>query len=239
MAGDPAAAKKARAALLLETLERLRVRCPEAARPDDLEDYCRFLTLKVAAKDWYASLLSPPLVVDKIWHAHLLDTLAYEEACAAMGVPRDVRILHHDPNGAVDAVARAARQQRALAHYSACWGPPPGGNWGDDRHGAAKRSAPAAASPEDRRRSPRSRITEPAQISLKAVTLEGEEQLFMCKTNTQFAQLFTIICRHFQLDPKEIQVLYEGSRLIPYLTPQDYDMEDGDIIDIMMQQTGC
>ncbi|KAL1499659.1 hypothetical protein AB1Y20_011856 [Prymnesium parvum] len=56
MAGDPAAAKKARAALLSETLERLRVRCPEAARPDDLEDYCRFLALKVAAKDWYELL---------------------------------------------------------------------------------------------------------------------------------------------------------------------------------------
>ena len=111
--------------------------------PTDLDDYRRFLALKVAAQDWYASLLSPPAVVDRIWHAHLLDTLGYEETCAAIGVPSDVRIIHHNPNGGNDAAARAARLERSLKYYKEAFGAPPPVSVGR----AAAFSAPAAPAP--------------------------------------------------------------------------------------------
>ena len=75
-----AAAAAAHKLLQAQPLDALQARCCHTpADLDDLEDYRRFLALKVAAQDWYASILSPPSSVDRIWHAHLLDTLGYED----------------------------------------------------------------------------------------------------------------------------------------------------------------
>mmetsp|Transcript_1603 Transcript_1603/g.1962 ORF Transcript_1603/g.1962 Transcript_1603/m.1962 type:complete len:84 (-) Transcript_1603:182-433(-) len=76
---------------------------PKARVAADLKDYRRFFALKVEAQDWHAALISPPVLVDRIWHSHLLDTLAYEEACKNMGMPQSVRVIHHDPDGGLDA----------------------------------------------------------------------------------------------------------------------------------------
>jgi hypothetical protein len=149
---DRSVALSAHAALGGTSFVALRARCPEARVAADLEDYRRFLALKVAAQDWHASLISPPVLVDLIWHSHLLDTLAYEEACKNMGVPQSVRVIHHNPDGGLDAGQRAARRQRALQYYRQAFGTPPGGNWGDDRKRAAPPAAAAAAAATDRKR---------------------------------------------------------------------------------------
>ena len=77
------------------SLNRLPRRCPEAST--HLEEYRRFLALKVASHDWYDSLISPSRIVETIWCAHLLDTFAYAETCSEIGVPPSVRIIHHNP----------------------------------------------------------------------------------------------------------------------------------------------
>ena len=80
------AAIAARAALdadaIAPTLNLLRQSVQNVSTAE-FEDYMRFLSLKVAANDYHAALLSPPRSVDRIWHEHLLDTIAYEEICAA------------------------------------------------------------------------------------------------------------------------------------------------------------
>jgi len=101
-----------------EGIQSLKRRCPEARQTANLEDYLRFLALKVGACDYHAALLSPPLVVDTIWHAHLLDTLHYEELCSTLGVPASVRVLHHNPEGGLDATACDARLERAKQLYT-------------------------------------------------------------------------------------------------------------------------
>ena len=237
MAPDSRAAKKARRALPAEALEGLRARCPEAARPEDLEDYCRFLALKVAAKDWYASLLSPPVVVDKIWHAHLLDTLAYEEACAAMGVPRDVRIIHHNPGGGLDAVARAQRQQRALQHYKACWGAPPGGNWGDDRKRAA---GPSPAGEHMRRNQHNNDPGGEHSINLKVVMAQdGNEVYFKCKMTTPLQKLMHAFCHREGVSMSSVKFFFDNQRIMAEWTPSQLGMEDGDVIDVLREAQGC
>jgi hypothetical protein len=100
------AARAARGKLSTEHFSSLQRRCPEAREPAVLEGYIHFLALKVACSDYFAGLLSPPLKVDAVWHAHLLDTLHYEETCTLLGVPASIRVIHHNPDGGDDAKAR-------------------------------------------------------------------------------------------------------------------------------------
>ena len=54
-----ATARSAFAAIAEESFDGLTERCSHVVSPTDLDDYRRFLALKVAAQDWYASLLCP------------------------------------------------------------------------------------------------------------------------------------------------------------------------------------
>ena len=67
--------------------------------------YKQFLVLKAENDDFDATKMSPPPVVDQMWHLHILDTRHYADSCLqAFG-----RVMHHDPDGSVDLAARAAR----------------------------------------------------------------------------------------------------------------------------------
>lgn len=253
-----AAARQALTNMPHDSLERLQARC--AAGPVGkalMQDYCRFLALKVAAQDWYASLLSPPVEVDQIWHTHLLDTLNYEEFCAAIGVPQDVRIIHHDPEGGTDAIARAARQQRSLNYYKQVWGEPKGAKWGDDRKRAAVAQNPAPAKrpattpspepsplPQAAARATRSGGAKkisgpPPMINLKVVTQDGNEVCFKMTITTQLAKLMHAFCNRQGVKMGSVRFLYAGYRIFDVQTPNDLAMQDGDVIDVVVEQRGC
>ena len=56
-----------------------------AARANDvLAAYQQFLELKINTADFDASILSPPLLVDEMWHLHVLDTKRYKRDCETM-----------------------------------------------------------------------------------------------------------------------------------------------------------
>lgn len=46
-----------------------------------VEEYRRFLVLKLVLQDWDADILSPAALIDRIWHVHILDTRNYAEDC--------------------------------------------------------------------------------------------------------------------------------------------------------------
>ena len=65
-------------------------------------EYRRFLTLKRDAPD---AVLAPPPRVDRVWHAHILDTRRYHADCARLFGG----YLHHDP--AFDGAAAASAEE--------------------------------------------------------------------------------------------------------------------------------
>ena len=80
-----------------------------------LEQYQRYLALKVATEDWGATILSPPLPIDAMWHEHILDTKRYAQDCEII---MD-RFLHHDADGDLNVTARLERVKTTKsAHYS-------------------------------------------------------------------------------------------------------------------------
>ena len=70
-----------------------------------LRAYKQFLVLKAEGDDFDATKLSPPPLVDEMWHLHVLDTKRYQRQC----LQAFDRVIHHDPDGGADAVARATR----------------------------------------------------------------------------------------------------------------------------------
>jgi hypothetical protein len=67
--------------------------------------YRQFMVLKVKHKDWSATILSPPEEIDFMWHQHILDVENYIHACWEYCG----HLIGHDPDGALDRVARQKR----------------------------------------------------------------------------------------------------------------------------------
>ena len=98
MSADPVAMRRR-----LDAIDFTPLQQETGASEAVLEDFKRFLALKAANKDLYAALLSPSPRVDELWHALILDTLAYKEACERMLCGG---FIHHNPRGGNDAAER-------------------------------------------------------------------------------------------------------------------------------------
>src|SRR6185312_10759679 len=83
----------------------------EKAATERVAEYEQFMKLKAAEKDWHATKLSPSPIVDRVWHAHILDTQNYADDC----MQAFSRVVHHDPDGEEDPEARRRRYSNTLA----------------------------------------------------------------------------------------------------------------------------
>jgi len=72
-----------------------------------LNAYRQFLTLKKELKDWDATVLSPCLAVDQMWHQHILDVVNYyHDMILLCG-----HVVGHNPDGALDMEAKVTRDK--------------------------------------------------------------------------------------------------------------------------------
>ena len=77
-----------------------------------------------------------------------------------------------------------------------------------------------------------------ARFDIKVCNSEGNEVYFKIKPSTRFDKLFGAYCKRSGLDPNSVRFNFDGNRLNKTQTPEDVEMEDGDIIDAMVEQTG-
>jgi len=75
-------------------------------------------------------------------------------------------------------------------------------------------------------------------VGLKVVGQDGSEVFFKIKKHTPLRKLIDAYCSRQGQSTSTIRFLYDGRRIQPDSTPKDLGMEDGDIIDAMLQQTG-
>ncbi|KYQ91056.1 hypothetical protein DLAC_07958 [Tieghemostelium lacteum] len=78
-----------------------------------IKEYNRFLTLKVLTKDIDGNKLTPPPLIDEIWHQHILDTKRYQELSSLIGYT-----LHTNPNLEFESLeSRRTRYQNTMRIY--------------------------------------------------------------------------------------------------------------------------
>mmetsp|Transcript_45990 Transcript_45990/g.143881 ORF Transcript_45990/g.143881 Transcript_45990/m.143881 type:complete len:94 (-) Transcript_45990:47-328(-) len=75
-------------------------------------------------------------------------------------------------------------------------------------------------------------------INLKVMTQDGSEIFFKCKKTTALSKLMNAFCQRQGMSMQGVRFLFDGERLNGSQTPAEMDMEDGDVIDVMVEQLG-
>ena len=199
--------------------------------------YKQFLALKAASLDLDATKLSPPPLIDRVWHEHVLDTKRYAPAClTAFGHP-----IHHDPNGDADVGLRARRREATLVALEKVYG-----DAYDEEIWAFPAEAPkrkrAVVKREDTPASrTRRRTTTPSDgsINIRIRAQCGEETFFKVKTTTKLDKIFNAYATRKGVAATDLRFLFSGVRVRGDQTPAGIDMEEGDMLDCMAEQGGC
>lgn len=81
-------------------------------------------------------------------------------------------------------------------------------------------------------------VIDPTHISLRVVSSNGEEVFFKIRRVTPLRKLIQVYCERKQTSPSSIKFLFDGNRVKDDDTPDSLGMENNDVIDAMLQQTG-
>ena len=79
---------------------------------------------------------------------------------------------------------------------------------------------------------------EVAQVNLKVVNKDGNEVFFKVKRTTAMKKLMDAYCKKSGLERNRVRFLYDGKILEDEKTPEDYEMDDDDLIDLVEEQIG-
>jgi len=78
----------------------------------------------------------------------------------------------------------------------------------------------------------------PDHITLKVVDANGAEVFFKIKKQTPLRKMMNAFCERQGVSANSVRFLYDGKRITGDATPQELDMEEGDAIDVVVEQTG-
>lgn len=77
-----------------------------------------------------------------------------------------------------------------------------------------------------------------AQINIIVAAQDGSQVHFKVKRTTPFQKVFNAYAIRQTMDCSQLKFLFDGRRLRATDTPADFDMEDGDTLDCMLEQVG-
>ncbi len=107
--------------------------CDERAAKRMVDEYERFLAIKLHERDFRAGACSPPDAIDAVWRAHVLDTERYALDCfEATGLEHEVFVYRPDDDADED--LRTRRRAHTLALYEKLFGQKPGVLWMGDKN---------------------------------------------------------------------------------------------------------
>ncbi|KAI8816443.1 ubiquitin-related domain-containing protein [Fimicolochytrium jonesii] len=75
-------------------------------------------------------------------------------------------------------------------------------------------------------------------INLKVISNDGAEIAFKIKRTTPLERLIGAYVQKAGQDRRSVRFLYEGARIEGHETPDEMEMEDNDIIQVMVEQVG-
>lgn len=76
------------------------------------------------------------------------------------------------------------------------------------------------------------------KISISVVNQSGQEVFFKVRTTTLFKKIFEAYCQKLSIPTQSIRFLFDGSRINPEDSPESLNMEDNDVVDALLEQTG-
>ena len=216
---------------------RLALRCArnldlnEEEVVDALAAYKQFMVLKTVCKDFDATKLSPPPLVDEIWHEHILDTRGYRAFCDAAFK----QFVDHDPDGVLDCGARRVRRERTLHKLKECFEDEYDRHiWTYPQENSFKRKYAVVRDETGPQPS-----TSGGSLNIRVRDQTGEETFFKVMPTTPLERVINAWSTSKGVCAASMRFYIDGTRVGRDETPADYDLQDGDQIDCMLEQGGC
>lgn len=75
-------------------------------------------------------------------------------------------------------------------------------------------------------------------LNIRCVAQDRDEVCFRLKVTTPFRKMFDAYASQTKLNVASLRFLFDGTRINPTQSPGDLKMEDGDTIDVYMEQVG-
>lgn len=75
-------------------------------------------------------------------------------------------------------------------------------------------------------------------ITLQAVSQDGNSLQFKVRMTTPLQKIIDAYCSRMNVGTDSVRFLYDGNRIKGENTPEIMQMEDGDILDVVLQQSG-
>jgi len=80
--------------------------------------------------------------------------------------------------------------------------------------------------------------TSTEHINIKVKSQDGSEIFFKIKKSTNLKKLMDAYCQRQGLQANSCRFIFDGERIKETDSPQTLEMENGDEIDVMVEQTG-
>ena len=195
-----------------------------------LEGYRQFMKLKILQEDWDADKLSPSLIIDRVWHSHILDTKSYARACNAYAG----HMIHHNPDGGLNQEERSERIKITQATLIGLCG-----NKFDKEvwsFGQDITTSDPTSSNENKRR----RVSEAELITIILQDQVGVGTYFKVRRNQKLGKVFDLYAQRRGFPRRHsLRFNLDGDRVLPNQTPLLLEMEENDVINVSLEQSGC
>ncbi len=187
-------------------------------------------------KDEDAETLSPPPLIDQVWHLHLLDTRSYQHdlnvLCERLKIAPAI-FIHHEPDGALDAQKREQRLQNTIMCYQAAYGSKPDATYWVAR--SLPRMQQAAGSAETVVSNPLKRARTSDNEETIIIMIPGNKSCsgaFRLRKDATVSSLMHAFCQksgwHTYMD--HTSCLFKGRKLNPEHTLSQAGLTDGDTV---------
>ena len=77
-----------------------------------------------------------------------------------------------------------------------------------------------------------------SKLQLKVVSQDGNEMIFKLRFNTRLGRVMNAVCQRMGVSIHAVRFLFDGERIRENQTPRELEMEDGDVIDVVLEQVG-
>lgn len=81
--------------------------------------------------------------------------------------------------------------------------------------------------------------TDKDRLVIRIRDQSGEETFFAVKESTRMAKIFNSYALRKGIDERALRFFIDGEQIQSEQTPRELDLEDGDVIDVMLAQSGC
>jgi len=81
-------------------------------------------------------------------------------------------------------------------------------------------------------------IPSPLAVTIRVIDQNSQEVFFKLKRTSPMEKVMKLFCERVGHPPTYVRFMFDGVRIDPTSTPDSLHMEDNDIVDVMIQQTG-